>query len=491
MLALTIILGAGFGAELKAQAPFQRGDVDASGSINITDAILVLRHLFLGSYTPSCFDAADVNDSGFINIADPIYTLSYLFVGGPAPLPPLKNCGDDPSSDDLVCELFSVTICPIGVPEDSDDLPRVLGAISTGNGTLEVVFSKPMDPDTTLDPLAYNISQKDVQPGAGVLFATNRCEGGDRHEELCDVEDDECPGGECVSVEFVDGDTTRVKVMTLAQSQVMYTLEVVGPRDQEGNPVLPRVLAAPGIVIEPNKADFPGTGPGENYDEDTDEDGVPDSVEIRGYLVSVELANGTIEVREVTSDPFLFDTDGDGLDDRIERSIRSDPRVPDTDDDRLLDAEEFNYFFTSATKQDTDHDGVADGSEVLFFETSPILADTDGDQFLDGEEIRLGARNPRVADLPAPTIRVGDIDLQLDVRFTATEGSQTRELEQRSVTTTLEQSQSRSTSNSSSNTQESMARLMVGTSYRVEASIFNPGGKFTSSIEAETGWTGS
>ncbi|MEM7231681.1 MAG: hypothetical protein AAF517_05885, partial [Planctomycetota bacterium] len=80
--------------------PFVRGDSNASGRLDITDAIHVLSHLFLGSPpTLDCSDAADVDDSGQVNITDPIATLSYLFLGGNPPPSPFPDCGDDPTDD--------------------------------------------------------------------------------------------------------------------------------------------------------------------------------------------------------------------------------------------------------------------------------------------------------------------------------------------------------------------------------------------------------
>ncbi|MEM8932737.1 MAG: hypothetical protein AAGE94_16250, partial [Acidobacteriota bacterium] len=47
----------------------------------------------------------------------------------------------------------------------------------------------------------------------------------------------------------------------------------------------------------------------------------------------------------------------------------------------------------------------------------------DGDQLSDPDEISAGNRNPLAADLPAPQIRIGSVNLQLDTRFTFTDES--------------------------------------------------------------------
>jgi hypothetical protein len=82
---------------------FLRGDVDGSGSTNLTDAIAALSFLFLGGAAPGCSDAADVDDDGTITITDPIQLLGYLFLGGDSPRPPFPEPGVDPTGDDLAC----------------------------------------------------------------------------------------------------------------------------------------------------------------------------------------------------------------------------------------------------------------------------------------------------------------------------------------------------------------------------------------------------
>ncbi len=98
---------------------FVRGDVDASGAINITDAVFLLNYLFLGGETPPCLEAADANgDGGGLdrppNISDPVALLNWLFLGGPAPPAPSPgrgayspdDCGVDASDESLGCEEF-------------------------------------------------------------------------------------------------------------------------------------------------------------------------------------------------------------------------------------------------------------------------------------------------------------------------------------------------------------------------------------------------
>ncbi|HLU47922.1 MAG TPA: hypothetical protein VK116_07550, partial [Planctomycetota bacterium] len=85
---------------------FLRGDADASGALNLTDAIRILTFLFVGNVEVSCLDAADSDDSGALNLTDGIFVLNYLFVGlSPAPPPPFPECGPDPTDDSTACEV--------------------------------------------------------------------------------------------------------------------------------------------------------------------------------------------------------------------------------------------------------------------------------------------------------------------------------------------------------------------------------------------------
>ena len=90
-----------------AEPQFRRGDTDGSGDIDITDGIVVLSFLFLGSTELPCADAADVDDSGRVNITDGIFVLNFLFLGSAAPpAPGPRDCGEDSeAADDLDCAL--------------------------------------------------------------------------------------------------------------------------------------------------------------------------------------------------------------------------------------------------------------------------------------------------------------------------------------------------------------------------------------------------
>jgi len=77
---------------------FLRGDANADGASDISDAVKILFHLFLGGGV-SCADAMDVDDSGETDITDVLFLLRYLFQSGQAPPPPFFTCGPDGTED--------------------------------------------------------------------------------------------------------------------------------------------------------------------------------------------------------------------------------------------------------------------------------------------------------------------------------------------------------------------------------------------------------
>lgn len=306
--------------------------------------------------------------------------------------------------------------------------PRVVGAASLSNTTVLVAFSEPMAANA-LNTAHYFIVQQNVNPEVGYL--------------------------PILSAAFYSSDQRSVLLTTGSQNELTYAVTAVNVTDVAGNALAPAVLAG-GQRIDPSTAMFPGSPPSGVQFVDSDGDGLSDNVEVRGWTVTVTLLNGTTVTREVTSNPgdptlpvdhptnvAARDADGDGLWDAQELNIGTDPRSADTDGDQLNDWAEFNEIYSDPTNQDSDGDSLDDFLEFTFFKTSPYLADTDGDQMTDDYEI-FANRNPRVSDLPRPEISVGEVSLQLDVRFTETNDQQRRDLETRAITSTLAKSASQS-----------------------------------------------
>lgn len=130
---------------------------------------------------------------------------------------------------------------------------------------------------------------------------------------------------------------------------------------------------------------------------DSDEDDLPDYLE-----------------KEIGTDRYNADTDGDGLPDGYEYfTLGTDPKKADSDDNGISDADEdFDEdgltnleeyeLGTDPFSKDTDYDGLSDYDEVKIYNTDPLKYDTDGDKVSDGDEIELGLdpNNPATNGYP-------------------------------------------------------------------------------------------
>lgn len=82
---------------------FVRGDANADGSVDLSDAVVTLLYLFDGRDV-TCLDALDADDSGTVALTDAVRVLEYLFRGGAAPAAPFPTAGTDPTiGDSLDC----------------------------------------------------------------------------------------------------------------------------------------------------------------------------------------------------------------------------------------------------------------------------------------------------------------------------------------------------------------------------------------------------
>ncbi|UTW48270.1 IPT/TIG domain-containing protein [Bacterioplanoides sp. SCSIO 12839] len=213
-------------------------------------------------------------------------------------------------------------------------------------------------------------------------------------------------------IKFADTAQTTVDIDVLPMSEMNYTLVVTGARDASG------VAISLADRNQNNQAIFYGVG--DSSQADSDNDGLSDSQEQRGFTVRYQTLDGEWISEDVSSDPLKADTDGDGLNDIDEYTERTHPRLADTDRDQLSDGDEADQFGSDPLKQDTDGDGLHDFEE-LNFGTSLVLADTDGDQFSDYAELFERNRNPRIADIPLPQVEVESLTAAIDVRYTSTE----------------------------------------------------------------------
>ncbi|MDF1523615.1 MAG: Ig-like domain-containing protein, partial [Trueperaceae bacterium] len=341
-------------------------------------------------------------------------------------------------------------------PIDGDTTaPRVANTGSTGNTTVLVTFTEPIEQASAENAAHYRI--------------TARLDGATGPNATLDV----------LSATR-SADRTTVTLTTRAQSDLLYTLDVTNVTDLAGNQIAP-----PELLNNPSTVTFVGTPPSGPQD-DEDGDGLSDAAEQAGWFVTVRNADGSTRRYEVTSDPTLADTDGDGLNDLDERIYITDPRSSDTDGDGIDDWTELNVYYTEPSQQDTDGDGLVDGLETNFFGTSPLQADTDGDQIDDGDEVGLQNRNPLIADLPAFDLRVvGDVQLGLDVRFTAQSTTGSRVLETRSSQSTLSSESSRTSGSENAKATEWFinAGIKAGLEYEPPVSF-----KFTGEVSVDGGY---
>ena len=119
------LVGGSFRSATIESTVFKRGDIDTNGTADLSDAILTLYFLFLGTFEPDCLDAGDANDDGKVDLTDPIFLLVWLFLSGndTPPDPGPFTCGIDPTLDsspieggeELDCVHYPATSCP-GTP---------------------------------------------------------------------------------------------------------------------------------------------------------------------------------------------------------------------------------------------------------------------------------------------------------------------------------------------------------------------------------------
>ena len=83
-------------------AGFLRGDANADGRLDISDAVAMLQQLF-AERPVSCMEAADADGSRTLNVTDPIYLLAFLFRAAPSPPAPFPICASPAGELALGC----------------------------------------------------------------------------------------------------------------------------------------------------------------------------------------------------------------------------------------------------------------------------------------------------------------------------------------------------------------------------------------------------
>lgn len=105
LLAITSVGGIPNFTLVEAAQRFDRSDCNGDGSSNLVDAVGLLDYLFNSGAAPLCFRACDASDDGSVNLQDVVVFLSALFgVGGTTVPDPYLECGNDWTTDPLICD---------------------------------------------------------------------------------------------------------------------------------------------------------------------------------------------------------------------------------------------------------------------------------------------------------------------------------------------------------------------------------------------------
>jgi hypothetical protein len=85
MTSTNFILSGGFWQNFTAPAAYLCGDADASGKINVADAVFVINYIFASGAAPDPLARFDNDCNAKVNVADIVYLINYIFASGPAP----------------------------------------------------------------------------------------------------------------------------------------------------------------------------------------------------------------------------------------------------------------------------------------------------------------------------------------------------------------------------------------------------------------------
>ncbi|RPH94702.1 OmpA family protein [candidate division KSB1 bacterium] len=147
---------------------------------------------------------------------------------------------------------------------------------------------------------------------------------------------------------------------------------------------------------------------------DIDGDGLPNRLEKsigtdpRNADSDADSLSDDKEYNTYKTNPLNRDTDDDGLGDGAEAQVHgTDALKPDTDGDGLSDFEELVQYKTSPTKTDSDDDGLSDGREISESKTDPKKPDSDGDGLSDGDEVNKYKTDPKKMDTDGGTVADG------------------------------------------------------------------------------------
>ena len=67
------------------ETPWECGDADASGGVDIDDVVYLINYIFSGGPEPIPYESGDADCSTGVDIDDVVYLINYIFSGGNAP----------------------------------------------------------------------------------------------------------------------------------------------------------------------------------------------------------------------------------------------------------------------------------------------------------------------------------------------------------------------------------------------------------------------
>jgi hypothetical protein len=89
---LALVTNPGVFNSFPVEKVFLRGDANADGEIDVSDAVLALLALFGSGASLPCREAANANGDAALDVSDAVWLLRFLFQGGPPPAAPFPGC---------------------------------------------------------------------------------------------------------------------------------------------------------------------------------------------------------------------------------------------------------------------------------------------------------------------------------------------------------------------------------------------------------------
>ena len=115
---------------------FLRGDCNSDSTVDISDGLFLLKHLFTGGNEPGCLQACDFSGENEVSLTGTINLMGHLFLGGPSLPAPFPQCGEADLSSELSC---NQSACPVnGVTRCIDFSAEPLGQFYPSASTVTV-----------------------------------------------------------------------------------------------------------------------------------------------------------------------------------------------------------------------------------------------------------------------------------------------------------------------------------------------------------------